>query len=128
RAGAALQTLNADPDVRRAERDVRVRAASNDPYFKYLWALENTGQTIDPPASGFQPFSGTPDDDMDVPEAWAFTTGAGQIVAVVDTGVDAAHPDLAGQVAPGGFNFVGDNSDTSDPAGHGTHVAGTIAA
>ena len=64
---------------------------------------------------------------MDVIEAWAASTGAGQTVAVVDTGVDGTHPDLDGQVA-GGYDFVDDDADPSDPEGHGTHVAGTIAA
>jgi serine protease len=60
--------------------------------------------------------------------AWATSTGAGVTVAVIDTGVDASHPDLAGQVLPG-IDYVSDTSGTStDPNGHGTHVAGTIAA
>jgi len=55
-------------------------------------------------------------------------TGAGVIVAVFDTGLDAAHPELLGRVVPGGFNFVENNADIGDPQGHGTHVAGIIAA
>ncbi|MEO3803766.1 S8 family serine peptidase [Nonomuraea sp. B1E8] len=60
------------------------------------------------------------------PEAWAAGyDGAGTTVAVLDTGVDAAHPDLAGKVA-GQRDFTGEDV-TGDPHGHGTHVASTIA-
>jgi subtilisin family serine protease len=61
-----------------------------------------------------------------VNEAWDHTTGDPSIVvAVVDTGVDSTHPDLAGAVLPG-VDLVGDGR-TGDPAGHGTGVAGVIA-
>ncbi|GGQ49714.1 S8 family serine peptidase [Couchioplanes azureus] len=60
--------------------------------------------------------------------AWQRSTGAGVTVAVVDSGVEAGHPDLGGRVLPG-IDLVADTSGTSaDPNGHGTHVAGTIAA
>jgi subtilisin len=61
--------------------------------------------------------------------AWNRTMGQGVKVAVIDTGIDASHPDLAGAVA-GGFNAVDSaNPDAfGDDQGHGTHVAGTIAA
>jgi thermitase len=55
------------------------------------------------------------------------TTGAGATVAVVDTGVDAAHPDLAGRIGPG-YDFVDNDSTPQDGNGHGTHVSGIIAA
>ncbi|MEA2156800.1 MAG: thermitase [Solirubrobacteraceae bacterium] len=54
-------------------------------------------------------------------------TGAGALVAVVDSGVDAAHPELAGRVVAGP-DFVDGDADPSDPTGHGTHIAGIIAA
>lgn len=54
-------------------------------------------------------------------------TGAGIKVAVIDTGVDYNHPDLAGRVA-GGYDFVNNDPDPIDDHDHGTHVAGTIAA
>jgi type VII secretion-associated serine protease mycosin len=64
---------------------------------------------------------------MQLPQAWDLATGSGVVVAVVDTGADASHPDLAGQLVAG-YNFVGNNSNTTDDNGHGTHVSGTIAA
>ncbi|SNY69751.1 S8 family serine peptidase [Paractinoplanes atraurantiacus] len=60
------------------------------------------------------------------PAAWqAGLTGAGVKVAVLDSGVDLAHPDLAGQVAEA-VDFTG-GDDLADRSGHGTHVASTIA-
>jgi thermitase len=60
-------------------------------------------------------------------QAHLATTGAGATVAVVDTGIDAAHPDLAGRVLPG-WDFVDGDSTPQDGNGHGTHVSGIIAA
>ena len=62
------------------------------------------------------------------PTAWSMTTGSSNIViAVLDSGVDATHPDLASQIVPG-WNIYDNNSDTSDVQGHGTSVAGVAAA
>jgi serine protease len=61
-------------------------------------------------------------------DAWRMSTGAGVTVAVIDTGVDAAHADLAGQVLPGVDLVAKTEGVSTDPNGHGTHVAGTIAA
>jgi len=60
-------------------------------------------------------------------KAWSVTQGEGVKVAVVDTGIDCAHPDLAGQCA-GGVNFVDKKKPPMDDNSHGTHVSGTIAA
>lgn len=61
------------------------------------------------------------------PTAWAAGyDGTGQVVAVLDTGIDANHPDLVGQVV-GQANFTEGEEDNRDLAGHGTHVASTIA-
>src|SRR4051794_8927078 len=54
-------------------------------------------------------------------------TGAGAVVAVVDTGITASHADLAGQVLPG-YDFVDGDSTPQDGNGHGTHVSGIVAA
>lgn len=61
------------------------------------------------------------------PRLWNLTTGTGVKVAVIDTGVDANHPDLIGRVLPGA-DLVNDDNDATDDHGHGTHCAGTIAA
>jgi thermitase len=61
---------------------------------------------------------------------WAWNTTAGSqdvLVAVVDTGIDYDHPDLAGNYVPLGFNWVGMNANPRDDFGHGTHCAGIIA-
>jgi type VII secretion-associated serine protease mycosin len=63
-----------------------------------------------------------------VATAWQRSTGAGVKVAVIDSGVEATHPDLAGQVLPGVDIISGTEGVSTDPNGHGTHVAGTIAA
>ena len=62
------------------------------------------------------------------PTAWNTTTGSSsQIIAVIDSGADSTHPDLAGRLVPG-WNFVLNRSVTSDDYGHGTAVTGTIGA
>jgi len=66
-------------------------------------------------------------DQVSYERAWATTKGRGVTVAVVDTGVRAAHEDLGGVVLPG-IDLVGNGDGRIDPNGHGTHVAGIIAA
>jgi subtilisin family serine protease len=61
-------------------------------------------------------------------QAWSVTRGSQKvIVAVIDTGVDATHPDLRGAFVPG-YDVVGNDADPRDENGHGTAVAGIIAA
>jgi subtilisin family serine protease len=79
--------------------------ATNDPLRTHQWGL----------------------DAIHADEAHAVTSGAGAVVAVVDTGIDAAHPDLQGRVLPG-HDFVDNDATPQDGQGHGTHVAGIIAA
>ncbi|MFY1696519.1 type VII secretion-associated serine protease mycosin [Solwaraspora sp. WMMA2101] len=64
--------------------------------------------------------------ELSAPTAWQHSTGTGVTVAVIDSGVDAEHVDLVGQVLPG-MDFVADGDGRSDPVGHGTTVAGLIA-
>lgn len=65
---------------------------------------------------------------LQAPMAWNFTTGSPDVkIAVVDSGVDYTHPDLAGRVLPG-YDFINDDDDPLDDHGHGTHIAGIIAA
>jgi subtilisin family serine protease len=100
---------------------------------------------LDAPIHAFDWPSGAPDDlyfgdqpDLSaiaVPPAWLRSTGAQEIVvAVLDTGIDATHPEFTGRLVPGfdALTGVADTADdfgpTTDDEGHGTHVSGTIAA
>lgn len=60
--------------------------------------------------------------------AWSVSRGKGIVVAVIDTGVDYTHEDLKNQVVGKGYSAVHNRMDGLDEQGHGTHVAGTIAA
>ncbi|NBE52725.1 type VII secretion-associated serine protease mycosin [Streptomyces boluensis] len=66
-------------------------------------------------------------DVYSMPETWGETKGEGVTVAVIDTGVDGSHPDLAGQVLKG-KDFTGGGNPQEDQAGHGTGMASLIAA
>ena len=68
-----------------------------------------------------------PLDQTSFESTWPTTDGTGVVVAVVDTGVRGDHEDLAGVVLPG-LDLVGGSDGRIDPNGHGTHVAGVIAA
>ncbi|MCG3220366.1 MAG: S8 family serine peptidase, partial [Candidatus Heimdallarchaeota archaeon] len=66
---------------------------------------------------------------MGMTDAWDVQLGSSSIrVAVVDTGIDYAHPDLSNQYLAIGYDFVNSDSNPMDDNGHGTHCAGTIAA
>jgi subtilisin family serine protease len=99
----------------------------NDPYFQFQVALHNTGQT-------FNGHTGTPDADIDAPEAWDITHGSSNIViAVLDQGVTSNHPDLPNtrQVRLNGSNFGSGNPNDPSPVGndnHGNACAGIIGA
>ncbi len=136
-----LQKLKNDPEVEYAEPNFILRTSQlpNDPLFVNLWGLHNSGQT-----------GGTTDADIDAPEAWDTPYGSSMTVGIIDTGIDYNHEDLranmwtnspeaAGQ--PGvdddgngfiddvyGYDFINNDPDPMDDHGHGTHVAGTIAA
>ncbi len=139
----AVELLSQLPEVEIAEPDYIVRASEllpNDSGFSDLWALKNTGQA-----------GGVVGADIQATSAWDLQTGSSDIVvAVIDTGVNYNHPDLAanmwrnpGEVngTPGvdddnngyiddiyGINAITDSGDPLDDVGHGSHVAGTIGA
>ena len=99
-----------------------------DYYFNEQWALNNTGQQFLCLIPGFCFYAGTPGADIDAPEAWEISTGSADVtVAVIDSGIDYTHPDLAANYA-GGVDFASPDGDPMDDHGHGTHVAGIIAA
>ncbi|MGE5239686.1 MAG: S8 family serine peptidase, partial [Chloroflexota bacterium] len=131
-----------DPSVEYAEPNYLVQSQvfPNDIRFTELWGLSNTGQT-----------GGTPGADIRAPQAWGITTGSSTtVVAVIDSGIDYSHPDLAPNMwvnekelngKPGvdddgngyiddiyGINAITNNGDLMDDCGHGTHVSGTIGA
>ncbi len=157
RVKALVQWLRQQPDVLYAEPDYRIQLdpiesepsgeiSSQDgpakfpvdPSFGLLWGMHNTGQE-----------DGTPDADIDAPEAWLLQTGAPDVVvAVIDTGVDYDHEDLAdnmwvnsGEIPENGldddgngyvddihgWDWVSNDRDPDDDHDHGSHVAGTIA-
>jgi subtilisin family serine protease len=121
------------------DRIITAATLPNDPSFSRLWGLNNTGQT-----------GGVGDADIDAAEAWNVTTGSrAVVVAVIDTGIDYRHTDLAANMwrnpgeIPGdgidndgngfvddvyGWDFANNDADPFDDEGHGTHVAGTIGA
>lgn len=109
-ADVFARVLKLQPEVEVVERDYLCYPVSimepNDPLYSSQWHL---------PA-------------VSCPTAWGMTLGSDQvIIAVCDTGMDGAHPDLAPKVVPG-WNVVDNNSDTSPVYPHGTWTAGTAAA
>lgn len=139
-----LAELATEPDVEYVEPNFVVHAAAvpNDPDFARQWSLHNVGQTAGR--------TDLPGPDIEALSAWDITTGSDAIVvAVIDTGVDYNHPDLAANMfrntadcnADGidndgdgyvddcfGIDVVNGDFDPMDDARHGTHVAGIIGA
>jgi len=129
-------SLAGTPGIRAIERDYVIHSAAvtpNDQYFGNQWGLQQAG-----------------DYDVDAPEAWELTTGSPSVViAVVDSGIDYNHLDLAGNIwknypeiagngidddANGfiddtrGWDFVSNDNNPIDDQGHGTLIAGQIGA
>ena len=136
-----VKKFNEDHNIEYAQPNFiyTIDSTPNDPYFDDLWGLHNTGQE-----------GGTTDADIDAPEAWDIFTGNSDVViAVIDTGIQYTHLDLADNMwtnpgeIPGngidddgngyeddvhGWDFVNNDNDPWDDHWHGTHVAGTIGA
>lgn len=104
---AALAALESNPDVEFAEMNVIVPPAliPNDPWYAN-WEADKT--------------------QISTEGAWDIST-QGPLVAIIDSGVDCSHPDLAGICVPG-WNIVTNSADTADVFGHGTKVAGVFGA
>jgi subtilisin family serine protease len=136
RGAAVLQALSEHPDVEYVEPDYVITAGKtpNDALFGQQWGLKNTVMV---------------GADIAAAAAWDYTTGGRKaVVAVIDTGVDYTHPDLAANVwaAPRAFTFTGASGPVTCPAGtrgvnaitstcnpmddngHGTHCAGIVGA
>ena len=146
-----IEKLKKNPKIEYVEQNGIVQTTEtipNDPNFLELWGLHNIGQD-----------GGTDDADIDAPEAWDILTGGSEvIIAVIDTGVDYNHPDLAdniwtnsGEIGTDsfgndketneidddkngfiddvyGWDFVNDDNNPMDGDNHGTHCSGTIGA
>ncbi len=109
-----LAELRADPAVEYAEPSYRMHVLD-----------EGTTAAVsvsDPMTTGQYSL-----DRMRVRDAWSLSRGGSGVVAVLDTGVQADHPDLSGRVLAG-RDFVNNDSNAADDNGHGTWVAGIIAA
>jgi subtilisin family serine protease len=125
----AVEDYRQSPDVEWAQPALvlSVQAVPNDPMYSSLWGMAK----------------------VEAPAAWEWAMGAGVVVAVVDTGIDIAHADLAanlwtnpGEIAGNGvdddangfvddvrgWNFVTNTASPQDGHSHGTHVSGTVAA
>ena len=127
---AALQLL-LNPQVEFAEPNFLITkedVTPNDPQFEQQWALQNSGQN-----------DGQFGSDIRARSAWDKTKGApSTVVAVIDSGIDFTHPDLQNnqwtnpnpntQSDLHGWDFVANSGEIKDEQGHGTAVAGIIAA
>ncbi len=105
----AIARAKACPQIRFAEPNYRLYAADtfpNDPYWGNQYGLIA----------------------IHAPQGWDLDTGSAAVtIAVLDTGVDLTHPDLAGKIVAG-YDFVNNDALPQDDNGHGTHVAGIAAA
>src|SRR5438128_9030551 len=137
----ALRNYRGNRNVLYAEPDYLVRASalSNDPSFSAQWNLQNTGQS-----------GGLVGADIHATQAWGLNTGSSNtVVAVLDSGVDYTHQDLAANIwsasnafsamdrngnlvqctaGSHGLNAISGTCDPQDDNGHGSHVSGILGA
>ena len=147
---AVRARLAADPAVLHVQPNYikRLQLLPDDSHFSYQWAMLNTGQEV--PTTGGQRVRGTAGADVGATLAWDATTGdPAVVVAVIDTGIELGNPDLAANLwsnpgeVPGdgvdndangyvddvqGWDWADGDAVPDDGNGHGTHIAGVIAA
>ncbi len=114
----AFKGLSQRKEIKRIDDDIIV------------YALEKPFELGKKPSGGAtQPSETLPwgIDRIDADLVWGATTGDTVKVAVIDTGIDLAHPDLKSNIK-GGYNAINSRRSANDDNGHGTHVAGIIAA
>lgn len=137
-----ISELKNDPNIEYIQPNYKkypTTISTNDTYRNNLWALDNTGQSVNGT-------SGTSDKDIDAPEAWAISEGSENtaIVAIIDDGVQYGHPDLLSNMWDGssckdengdylggcnyGYDFEEDDKTPLPIGSHGTHIAGIIGA
>jgi thermitase len=106
-APAIADALRRNPHIKFAEVDgvLEPELYPSDPYYSSGWHLPKIG----------------------APTAWDSAQGNGVTIAILDSGIDATHPDLQSQIVPG-WNFYDNNSNVADVHGHGTRMAGIAAA
>ena len=105
---AMVRRLEGRKEIRFVEKNYEFEPAllPNDPQYASQWHLPQ----------------------IQAPQAWDITQGsAAGVIAIVDSGVDPTHPELAGKLVPG-YNFFDNNTNTADVTGHGTEVAGAAGA
>lgn len=107
---SALQTLSKNPEVQYAEPNYIFKAESipNDPYYSQEWGAKT----------------------LQAEAAWdkvPLSKRANVTIAILDTGINAAHEDLKNSIVPG-YDFVNNDTNPADGQGHGTHVSGIAAA
>ncbi len=128
--GQTLAVLRANPGIAYANPDYRTRIAvvPNDPYFRpYQYNLDNRGGVLN--IGSTISLETTAHADIKAAAAWEVTQGDPEtVIAVLDTGVDMSHVELANKVVSRGHDFVNNDEDASDDNWHGTHVAGVAAA
>ncbi len=136
-----IAQIKADPRVEYVQPNFtrEFHKTPNDARYGEMWGLNNVGQD-----------GGIADADIDAPEAWVKSIGNDSVtIAVIDSGCDTSHPDIApnlwvnpGEIAGNGidddgngyvddvngYDFGDDDPNVEDPVGHGTHTAGTIGA
>ena len=109
-----IKILQSDPNIKYVGPNyiIRIAATPNDPFYGNQWGLPK----------------------ISAPDAWDIVAGSNSVlVGVIDTGIDAAHPEFSGRINTSlGRNFINEIGGTTDPNkdsnGHGTHVAGIIGA